>query len=36
MSRERFKVILRFLRFDNYDTRFERQSTDRLAHIREV
>ena len=36
MSRERFKVILRFLRFDNYDTILERQSTDRLAPIREV
>ena len=36
MPRERFKVILRFLRFDNTQTRFERVKLDKLAPIRLV
>ena len=33
MPRERFKVFLRFLRFDDVDTRPERQKSDNLAAI---
>ena len=36
LPREKFKVIFRFLRFDDYRTRLERIKTDRLAPIREV
>ena len=34
MPRERFKCILRFLRFDDCSTRLERIQTDKLAPIR--
>lgn len=36
MSMNRFKNILRFLRFDNKQTRPERRATDKLAAIRDV
>ena len=36
MPRERFKFILRYLRFDNYSSRLERLKTDKLTHIRFV
>ena len=36
MPRDRFKAILRFIRFDNLDTRLERLQTDKLAPIRFV
>lgn len=36
MSKERFKEFLRFLRFDDKDTRQERRITDKLAAIREI
>ena len=36
MPRDRFKLILRFLRFDDFRTRLERQKSDQLAHIRFV
>ena len=36
LPRERFKTILRFLRFDNHETRSTRISMDRLAPVREV
>ena len=36
MPRERFKVILRFLRFDDFSTRTERSKTDNLAPIRYI
>ena len=36
LPRERFKTILRFLRFDDFETRLSRVSTDRLAPIREI
>ena len=36
MPRERFKFILRFLRFDDYSTRFERAKSDTLAPIRHL
>ena len=36
MARERFKTILRFIRFDDYQTRLVRMATDRLAPIRDV
>ena len=36
MSLKRFKLILRFCRFDNKNTREERRSADKLAAIRDV
>ena len=36
MPRERFKIILRFLRFDDHTTRVERFANDRFAPIRYV
>ena len=36
MPRERFKTILRFLRFDHHTTRGERIKVDRLAPIRDI
>lgn len=36
MSLKRFKLILRFCRFDNKNTREERRSTDKLAAIRDI
>lgn len=36
MSRRRFKQIMCFLRFDNYETRTERRTTDKLAAIRYI
>ena len=35
-SRERFKMVLRFIRFDNENTRAERAQTDKTAPIRDV
>jgi hypothetical protein len=36
MSRERFKQLLRFLKFDDYETRAARIATDKLSAIRDV
>ncbi|XP_071051100.1 piggyBac transposable element-derived protein 4-like [Onthophagus taurus] len=36
MARDRFKDILRFIRFDNTETREDRKKVDKLAPIREV
>lgn len=36
MSLKRFQAILRYLRFDNKNTRVERRATDKLAPIRDV
>ena len=36
MARERFKNILRFLRFDDHKTRLERVFVDKLAPIRNI
>jgi len=36
MSRDRFKQITSFLRFDNFETRQERKSVDKLAPIRDI
>lgn len=36
MSRERFKFIARFIRFDDRETRAERRQTDLFAPIREI
>lgn len=36
MSKERFLLLLRALRFDNFEDRAERKRTDNLASIREV
>lgn len=36
MSRNRYKILTCFLRFDNFETRLERKVTDKLAPIREV
>ena len=36
MSLKRFKLILRFCRFDNENTREERRATDKLAAIRDL
>ncbi|XP_069585014.1 piggyBac transposable element-derived protein 4-like [Ranitomeya imitator] len=36
MSRDRFKMILRFIRFDNENTRAERVQTDKAAPIRDI
>ena len=36
LPRERFKTILRFLRFDDFETRLSRISEDKLAPIREI
>lgn len=36
MSRDRFKQIMTFLRFDNYETREKRKSNDKLAASREM
>ena len=36
MSLNRFKDILRFLRFDNKNTRVARRETDKLAAFRDV
>ena len=36
MSRDRFKQIASFLRFDNFETRDERRLVDKLAPIRNV
>ena len=36
MSRNRFKKMLRFIRFDNVNTRSERAQTDKAAPIREI
>jgi len=36
MSQNRFKSLLRFLRFDNKNTRAERQQTDRMAAFRDI
>lgn len=36
MSLSRFKLLLRFIRFDDKDTRSIRRSTDKLAPIRDI
>ena len=36
MSRDRFKMMLRFIRFDNENTRAERAQTDKAAPIRDI
>ena len=36
MSRERFKMMLKFIRFDNENTRTERAQTDKAAPIRDI
>ena len=36
MSRNRFVDILRYLRFDDPTTREERETTDKLAPLREI
>ena len=36
MSRDRFKMMLRFIRFDNENTRAERAQTDNAAPIRDI
>ncbi|CAG7815165.1 unnamed protein product [Allacma fusca] len=36
MSRERFRNLMRFLRFDDIETREERRAVDKLAPIREL
>lgn len=36
MSRTRFKQIMCFIRFDNFETRNERKATDKLAPIRNL
>lgn len=36
MSRERFKQLLRFLKFDDYETRADRVATDKLSAIRDM
>ena len=36
MALNRFKFLLRYMRFDNYRNRSARQGSDRLAAIREV
>lgn len=36
MSRNRFKLMLRFIRFDKIETRVERASKDKAAPIREI
>ena len=36
MSRDRFKMMLRFIRFDNENTRAERVLTDKAALIRDI
>ncbi|XP_050315802.1 uncharacterized protein LOC126750275 [Anthonomus grandis grandis] len=36
MSRERFRFLLQYIRFDNKNTRIERQKYDKLAPIREI
>ncbi|XP_063924667.1 piggyBac transposable element-derived protein 4-like [Zophobas morio] len=36
MSCQRFRILLRYLRFDDIDTRAERKSLDKLAPIREL
>ena len=36
MSRDRFKMMLRFIRFDNKSTRAERAKTDEAAPIRDI
>ncbi len=36
MSKERFKEFMRFLRFDDKETRADRRKNDKLAAIREV
>lgn len=36
MSRDRFKMLLRFIRFDNVNTRIMRIKTDKVAPIRDI
>ncbi|KAF2891392.1 hypothetical protein ILUMI_14781 [Ignelater luminosus] len=36
MSRDRFKMFLRFIRFDKQNTRDERAETDKVAPIRDI
>ena len=36
MSRDRFQMMLRFIRFDNENTRAERAQTDKAAPIRDI
>ena len=36
MSRDRFKMMLRCIKFDNENTRAERAQTDKTAPIREI
>ena len=36
MSRDRFKMMLRFIKFDNENTLAERVQTDKTAPIREI
>ena len=36
MSRDKFKMMLRFIRFDNENTRTERAQTDKATPIREI
>ena len=36
MSRDRFKMMLRFIRFDNENTCAERVHTDKAAPIRDI
>src|ERR1043165_2259818 len=36
MSRTRFQSLLRFIRFDDHDTRQERQAADKLAAVRNL
>ena len=36
MSRDRFKMMLRFIKFDNENTRAERAQTDKTAPVRDI
>lgn len=36
LSRNRYKFLTKFLRFDNFETRAERKLTDKLAPIRDI
>ena len=36
ISRDRLKLIYKFCRFDNIDTREERQVNDKFCHVREL
>ena len=36
ISRDRLKLIYKFCRFDNIDSREERQVNDKFCHVREL